>query len=276
MTLPRLICLRRTLAARFRYHCGMWLRVLVALAVVTSAPAALQGQVQADPSSTRELHEDFFQSQGSHFTVLFEGPQDHQLASRAIQVLEEAYSTIGGALATFPEGTLTVILYTRQQFQDVTHAPAWAAAAYDGKIRLPLRGALAHPEELRRVLFHELTHAMVQTIAPRRVPTWLNEGLAVMFEPVGVDWAEMQLAASPKRLSIARLASSFQGLSSQDARLAYAQSAVMARKLFDFGGGITVASILRDLAGGESFEVAFEERAFLPYDLFLGSLDPSR
>ena len=36
--------------------------------------------------------------------------------------------------------------------------------------------------ELQRILRHELAHAIVQSVAPRGVPQWLNEGLAVLFE----------------------------------------------------------------------------------------------
>ena len=127
----------------------------------------------------------FFQTQGNHFTVLFEGPADEALAGRAIEILEEAYFRVGTALFTFPERPITVVLYTEQQFRDVTRSPEWAAAAYDGRIRVPVRGALERSAELQRVLTHEFTHALIATIAPRGVPTWLNEGLAMMFEQIG-------------------------------------------------------------------------------------------
>ena len=223
-----------------------------------------------------ELHRYFFESQGYHFTVLFEGPQDHALATRALEVLEEAYFRIGTALATFPDETITVVLYTQQQFRDVTRAPAWAAAAYDGRIRVPIRGALERPEELTRVLSHELTHAIVRTIAPRNVPTWLSEGLAALFEPDGAARADAELAGTTGRLPFARLARSFQSLSGQDARLAYAQSTRIARELLDEGGGHTIVAILRDLAAGRSFRAAYEQRLFLPYDAFVARVAPGQ
>ena len=113
-----------------------------------------------------------------------------------IDVLEAAYWRVGTALLTFPERIITVVLYTEQQFRDITRSPGWAAAAYDGRIRVPVRGALMNPEELDRVLTHEFTHALVQSLAPRGVPTWLNEGLAVMFEPNGPAWADAQLGSA--------------------------------------------------------------------------------
>ena len=245
----------------------MWFRVLLALLV--SLPASAQSRDEA-------LHRTFLQAQGARFTVLFEGPQDEQLATRAISVLEEAYEHIGTTLGVFPQRTITVILYTQQQFQDITRAPAWAAAAYDGRIRLPVRGALERPEELQRVLCHELAHAMIEAIAPRGVPFWLGEGLAAMFEPDASVRTDAELARSPQRLPFHRLAHSFRDLSPEEARLAYAQSAAIVRTLIDEAGAPTVVAILRDLAAGRSFESAYEQRLSLPFEAFLGGLHPDQ
>lgn len=222
------------------------------------------------------LHKYFYQAQGSRFTVLFEGGEDYELANRALDVLNEGYERIGAALVNYPQAPITVVLYTQQQFQDITRAPAWAAGAFDGKIRIPIRGALSRPEELQRVLSHELAHAMIHAIAPRRVPYWLNEGLAVAFEPQGSAWADAELARSRLRLPFRRLADSFRGLSGEQARVAYAQSAVMAKRLLDEAGGPTMVAILRDLAAGQSFQAAYEQRLFLSYDVFLSTLDATR
>ena len=91
---------------------------------------------------SRRRKRDSFQSQSAHFTVLFEGPADEQLARRAVDVLEDAYWRVGTALYTFPDHVITVVLYTEEQFRDTTRSPAWAAGAYDGRIRIPMRGAL--------------------------------------------------------------------------------------------------------------------------------------
>ena len=218
------------------------------------------------------LHSGFFQSQGAHFTVLFEGPADEELARRALDLLEAAYWRVGTALYTFPEQVITVVLYTQEQFRDITQSPDWAAALYDGRIRVPMRGALERPAELERVLAHELTHAMVRSIAPRGVPTWLNEGLAVMFEPDGRDRAERELARTKTRLSPDALATSFAKLSGRDARVAYAQSAIAAHQLIELAGAATVVGLLQDLAQGEPFAAAFERRMLMPFDTFVSGL----
>jgi tetratricopeptide (TPR) repeat protein len=218
------------------------------------------------------VHSSFFQSQGAHFTVLFEGPADEEVARRALELLELAYWRVGTAMYTFPEGVITVVLYTQEQFRDITRSPDWAAALYDGRIRVPMRGALQRPEELERVLAHEFTHALVRSIAPRGVPTWLNEGLAVVFEPEGRTWAQEQLAKTKKRLRSDTLAGSFANLSGPDARVAYAQSAMAVDQLIELGGTAAVVALLQDLAHGESLPAAFERRLLMPFDTFLTGL----
>jgi tetratricopeptide (TPR) repeat protein len=170
------------------------------------------------------VHGKFLESRGAHFTVLFEGAADAELASRVIGILEAAYWRVSTALAIYPERTITVVLYTQEQFRDITQSPQWAAAAYDGRIRLPVGGADANPEELERVIVHEFTHALVQTLTPRGVPMWLHEGLAVMFEPNGEAWIDEQLSRTPTWLPLERLEGSFGKLSGDDARMAYAQA----------------------------------------------------
>ena len=45
---------------------------------------------------------------------------------------------------------MPVILYTTQQFSDLTRAPSWAAGSYDGTIRVPMRGAPENEKEMRK------------------------------------------------------------------------------------------------------------------------------
>jgi tetratricopeptide (TPR) repeat protein len=231
--------------------------------------AARLARLRDEPSPEKG----FFQSQSAHFTVLFEGPADEEMARRAVDVLEDAYWRVGTALYTFPDHVITVVLYTEQQFRDTTRSPSWAAAAYDGRIRVPTRGALQHaPGELERVLTHELTHAMIRAIAPGGVPTWLNEGLAVMFEPQGTQWAADMTAGSTGRIPLDQLAGVFDRFSGSQARIAYAESAEAARRLFEEVGGAGVVALLQDIARGVPLADAFEHRMLTPYSAFAASL----
>ncbi|OFW12253.1 MAG: hypothetical protein A3H29_09390 [Acidobacteria bacterium RIFCSPLOWO2_02_FULL_67_21] len=247
------------------------IRVYEAAAAYAPANSTLAARLEALRREAA-LHGSFFASQGSRFTVLFEGPSDEALASHAIEVLESAYWRIATALSTYPDQTITVVLYTQEQFRDITRAPQWAAAAYDGRIRIPARGAAANSREFERVLVHELTHALVQGVAPRGLPIWLHEGLAVVFEPDGAGWAQAQLARDTRRLPVGRLTGDFARLSTAEARLAYAQSAAMVRALFEHNGAAAVGALLQDLARGDAFADAFERRFLIAYSAFVESL----
>ena len=113
---------------------------------------------------------------------------------------------------------------------------------------------------------------MIRAIAPRAVPTWLNEGLAVMFEPHGAQWAAETMAGSSVRIPLDQLAGSFDQLSGNQARIAYAESAYAARRLFDEVGGAGVVALLQDIARGVPLAEAFERRMLTPYSAFVAAL----
>ena len=207
-----------------------------------------------------ELHDRLRQSLNDRFTVSFEGPPEAPLAAQALESLDRAYWRIGQALSAYPTKPVSVVLYTAEQFRDITRSPAWAAASYDGTIRVPLRGALENPKELDRVLAHELTHALIRTLASRNVPTWLNEGLASAFEADDLNWAQTRVRDAPQQMPLAMLLTSFGRFAGRQAELAYATSALAVRQLLDEVGGFGIANLLRDLGAGVEFDAAFAHR----------------
>jgi tetratricopeptide (TPR) repeat protein len=215
------------------------------------------------------LHDRFQQSLSPHFTVLFEGPEEQRLASAAVDALEAAYWRIGTALLAYPPTVITVVLYTDEQFRDITRSPTWAGGVFDGKIRVPMRGALNDPRQLERVLAHEFTHALVKSVAPRGVPTWLDEGLAVVFEMGDLQWAERLARRAPALIPLPRLHDGFLSLPAEQVPLAYAESALAVRMLIERGGIPALTALLKDLAEGQEFTQAFERHVFLSYPEFL-------
>jgi len=197
---------------------------------------------------------------GHHFTISFEGPKQSDLAERALESLDRAYWRVGDALNSYPADPVPVVLYTTEEFRDVTRAPMWAAGAYDGTIRVPMRGALDKQEELDRVLAHEFAHALIRSLAPRNVPTWLNEGVAAALERESMAWALERVQAAGGPAPLAALTRSFGNLSGPQAELAYATSALAARTLLDVNGGVAMSNLLRDLGHGEPLASAFEHR----------------
>jgi tetratricopeptide (TPR) repeat protein len=230
--------LKRALAIRpdYAYAAYVLAQVAYAQADLDLAIKSLEKVIALSPGSPgvyqqlqdwkREasLHASFNAQPGVRFNILFEGPEQRPIADRVATILERAYANVGKALNTYPPETISAILYTKEQFRAITHAPGWAAGAYDGRIRIPVLGALRVPGELERVVTHEFVHAAINSVAPRGVPVWLNEGLATYFEPTDHAWLERRLRTAPQLLPVRTLESSFGELDGEEALLAYAQS----------------------------------------------------
>jgi len=206
-----------------------------------------------------ELHDRMRQTIDTHFTVSFEGPAEEALAAEALASLDRAYWRIGQLLGTFPGRPIAVVLYTAEQFRDITRSPSWAAGAYDGTIRVPMRGALGKQAEMDRVLAHEFTHAVVRSLASRGVPTWLNEGLASALESDSLAWAEARVAGADP-IPLRALATGFGRFDGAQAQIAYATSALTAGRMLAEAGGPAIVNLLRDLGEGQDFDAAFLHR----------------
>lgn len=221
----------------------------------------------------RELHERMRLEVGDHFTVSFEGPEDAAMAAQALESLNRAFWRISEIFGAFPTRSIPVVLYSGEQFRDITRSPQWAAAAFDGIIRIPMRGAGEQGEDLDRVLAHEFAHALIRSLATRGLPTWLNEGLASVLEGDDLSWTDTPMSAVSTTPSLKVLSGSFGKLGGRDAQVAYAASARAAKRLLDEAGGVAIANLLRDLGEGVEFEAAFLHRiqkSFAEFEQSLG------
>jgi hypothetical protein len=147
-----------------------------------------------------------------------------------------------------------VILYTDREFQDITRSPSWATGGYDGRIRIAVGGTL-RPDDLDRVVTHELVHAIVASAAPRRVPTWLNEGLATYLESADRSWVPEVIRRASTVVPLDDLASGFSGLSEEGALVAYAESAVAA-EILCAKLGRNIGAFLQMVGNGSSVDEA--------------------
>jgi tetratricopeptide (TPR) repeat protein len=213
-----------------------------------------------------QIHRRFEERRFDRFRVLFEGRADESLAVRATAVLDAGFRRIGSALGAYPSDSITAILYTEQQFRDITRAPEWSDGQYDGRIRVPAAGAALEPERFERVLTHELTHAMIAAVAPRGVPAWLNEGLAQHFEGADPQAARRRVRASGRRIPLTRLEHTFGHLPAADAQLAYDESLLAVQVMLD-RPGFGWTRLLRTLADGQPFERAIGSFGFSYADL---------
>ena len=229
------------------------------------------GQVQQRVDEWRkeyELQRRFHEVRTEHFSALFELDADEPLVRDAVERLESAYERIGRTLGVYLSETIIVVLYSRDQFNEVTKLAAWSAAAYDGRIRVPLSDALKQPGELDRVLSHEFVHAVVARLGGRTVPAWLSEGLATVLEPAGSEDVEARLEESSARPALSDLHRGFTRLERPEAEIAYASAARAVRRLLEQHGMPALVALLQDLARGEPFARAFAQRTAMRYEDF--------
>ncbi len=189
----------------------------------------------------------------------YEGGQAPDALRRHIlDTLEQDYSDLSRDLNAVP-GNIFVSLYTDQAFFDVTQAPTWTAALNDGKIRIPISGVDSVTPELAHVLRHELTHSFINQITHGRAPTWLNEGIAEVEE--GRSTAEIgprlaALYASGRQIQLSQLEAGFQGYSTAEAAVAYAESIAAVEYIRNTYGMCDLARLLQRLGEGQSMEPA--------------------
>jgi tetratricopeptide (TPR) repeat protein len=195
-----------------------------------------------------------------HFQLSFvDGDRAARLAPAILETLEDAYAELGAELSYYPEITVPVLLYNKQDFASVTNSPDWAGAVYDGKIRLPLGGVLEMTDQMTALLYHEYAHVLVHLMANRNAPVWLNEGLAEMagrrfFSP---PLRHLQQAVAENRLlDWDELARPFSGMSGDKVLLAYEQSYSLVDYLVDSFGWYKISELLERLGRHQAWQSA--------------------
>ncbi len=217
-------------------------------------------------------HARYVDEKGERFKVVFDGHAVGHASRMVLRIMDDAYRQVGRELNYFPDTTFTVIIYSQRDFRDVTRLPEWAGGAYgifDGVIRIPIRGAEGQEKELRRVLFHEYTHALVHTLAAAP-PLWLNEGLA---EYLSGGWPQktgqhIPLTALHDKGSFGRLG---------DIRLvglAYWESYSAVAYLIDRYGIDRVMQLLRTLGKTGDPDQAFREALGISYRELVETWEP--
>jgi tetratricopeptide (TPR) repeat protein len=204
-----------------------------------------------------DVHRGFAERRHDRFRVMFQGRADEPLAAEATGLLDAAFWDIGKTLGAYPSEPVVLMLYTEQQFRDVTQAPEWAGGLYDGRIRVPAAGAALSPQLFQRVLTHELAHAMIATIAPQGVPAWLHEGLAQYFEGDDPEAARRRLKAVGQVIPLRALERSFSRLTASQARVAYDESLVVVDAILR-RPGFSLSELLRALSESNRTEYTFD------------------
>ena len=209
----------------------------------------------------KQTQQGYIEESTSYFKVLFDGHEHGKVDREVISILDEAYRFVGKELDYFPTERITVILYTRKDFYDTTQAPVWSEGIYDGKIRLPIKGIEGQSASLKKVLFHEYTHAVVHSLTPR-CPLWIHEGLAEHFS-----------THYPKKIGqiipLSYLEKSFSGLRGENIRIAYWESYSAVSYLIEKYGLFRMKELFLSLSKGTDINQAFRYTFSITYNEFV-------
>jgi len=208
------------------------------------------------------VHSELGILQSAHFILRYDRKvSDYQLGQQILTALEGLYRQLSVGLTSQPPATVAVILYPNQAYFDITRAPSWSGALFDGKIRVPTRGLSSVTPELSAVLIHELTHAFIRSLPGRGCPSWFNEGVAQFQEGKSTSshrkWLET-LNKESHLIPLTELNVSFAGLPADAASLAYIEGLAAVEFLVASAGKGSIRNILELMGQNYNFESAFE------------------
>ena len=225
-------------------------------------------ELQAKLQKEIRVQRDYDDARTANFVVLFDGREHEEMKAAVLDILKSAYAEIGKELDYFPREPISVILYTAKDFSDVTRAPVWAGGMFgklDGKIRVPVQGAEGHERELRRVLCHEYTHALLYFLAPA-CPLWLEEGLAQYF-------SGDESVNAGQVIPLPMLAKGFPR-ESRAALVAYLESLQVVVDLVEEHGMARLRRLLDGLGSGGDMETAFAAAYGQPFSRWAAQWRP--
>jgi tetratricopeptide (TPR) repeat protein len=229
--------------------------------------------VTAKVHHAAKVEEKLSSQDSTHFTVKYDGGDDTATWTTVLDILEEAYREIGQKFNFFPSKPITVVLYTKNQFQLSTGSPSWADGLFDpvlGRIQIPTQGAATNRIWLARVLRHEFVHALVheELGASGEMPTWLNEGLAM--ELAGDPWQELKgmMPENHILMPLTALEGSWKNLSAEKVDVAYMEASTATHYLIDRFGMHKVHEMLVHLKARQTFAAAMQDKLLLSYDRF--------
>jgi len=208
------------------------------------------------------VHSELGVLQSAHFILRYDRKvSDYQLGQQILTTLEGLYRQLSTELISQPPATVAVILYPDQAYFDITKAPSWSGALFDGKIRVPTQGLSSVTPELSAVLVHELTHAFIRSLPGRGCPSWFNEGVAQVQEGRSGSSHRKWLEALNKEgrlIPLTRLKGSFVGLPAAAASVAYSEGLAAVEFLAASAGKSSIRKILDLMGENYNFESAFQ------------------
>lgn len=212
------------------------------------------------------------QYEDEHFIIRYRRNESIE-GSDIREFLREAYKTISQDLGHYPKYKIPVVLYDREEYQRLMGSvPHWSGALFDGKIRIPVYLNSSAPaenqnvydvKELKKLIYHELTHAFVLDLSQMKCPIWLNEGLAQYYENK-IKTIDLTLLKNAVKLNtlLTKDELMFQDLSKvtshEKALLYYLESFSLVSYILKQRQMFHVKKFIIELGKGTSFMEAFE------------------
>ena len=219
-----------------------------------------------------KVGENFNRREFARFEVKYEGFARQDLAGKVLSILNDAYYKIGSELNYFPAEKVTVIIYSKSQYGEVTGNPDWlpGQAEGNGMIRLTADDIEKSEERLQDIIYHEYTHVLLYRKIGHRIPRWLEEGLAQYKEPAsGNKLTAEELALLKKHLNqgdfitLASLDSAWDTNNQETVSLAYYEAKALILYLVDRYSIYQVSAILDKFKTSKDINQALKEALYL-------------
>jgi len=175
---------------------------------------------------------------------------------------------VGRDLNVYPEKKIEVFFTESKVFREYTKSPDHVSGLFDGKIHLTTIEEGQTDKELKSILWHEYTHALVWMISEGQCPAWLNEGLAV-YEEETIDPKRSKglkkIVIKDDRLvipigSLESIIGNFRSSNLDQLAAAYMESYAIADYLIDRYSPAVIKDLLKDTARTKDFEKSLKSK----------------
>ena len=166
------------------------------------------------------------------------------------KIIVDSFNLAANLTKTDIRPELTVIIYNdKSELLATTCVATWAGGVYDGTIRLYAE-AISQLKIFREHIVHEVFHAQLHHHV-KKVPYWLNEGLAQLFAGQFKQSHKNSYEKMIKNETFIPFSSMNARFSdfkdSEDANLAYHQSLAMVKMIIDYSSDQVIPDILNYL-----------------------------
>ena len=179
------------------------------------------------------------------------------------QLIERTYHEVGEIFRCYPQHKISISIEEARWSDTRSGAsppsnqplPIWAAASYDGSLRLIYRSySNSGFGILLTLIRHEWAHLLVDLLTHRQCPTWLDEGLAqVIGRPLMNSEREYLQKANQEGqlLTLHALQKPFSQLAATQRRLAYLQACAIVEYLVQQFGFPSIRALLMRIGNGK-------------------------